>query len=182
VNSSVVGPLGHGIQELAHNLPMEILVRTSKKWLDYWIQAKEIVQVRAMNYFAECEEGACDDCNFDLLDLDLWSSQVHRHQANDNTKNKYSLKFMTSKAKFELWIMQLQRFIMMNPSWRGMKLFLKNINTTTTNHRELVLSITSSCFFTQYSHIEIRENGNKKRKHQLQDWNREGRGKNPKTI
>lgn len=57
-----------------------------------------------MNYFAECEEGACDDCNFHLLDLDMWSSQVHRHQANDNTKNKYSLKFMTFKAKFELWI------------------------------------------------------------------------------
>jgi hypothetical protein len=41
-------------------------------------------------------------------------------------------------------------------------LFLKNINTTTTNYRELELSITSSCFFTQYSHIEIRENGTKK--------------------
>lgn len=96
--------------------------------------------------------------------LDLWSSQVHRHQANNNTKNKYSLKFMTFKAQFELWIMQLQKFIMMNPSWRGMKLFLKNINTTATNHRELELSITSSCFFTQYSHIEIRENGTKKKK------------------
>ncbi len=150
MNSSVVGPLDHGIQELVHNPPTEILLRTSKKWLDYWIKAKEIVQVRAMNYFAECEEGACGDCNFHLLDLDLWSSQVQRHQANDNTKNRYSLKFMTFKAKFELWIMELQTFIMMNPSWRGMKLFLKNMNTTTTNHRELKLSITSSCFFTQY--------------------------------
>jgi hypothetical protein len=39
--------------------------------LDYWIEAKEIVQVRAMTYFAEYEEGACDDCNFHLLDIDL---------------------------------------------------------------------------------------------------------------